>query len=336
MESQYKLWVGIDISAKQLSIAYTTKPRAAKRFDVGYTPAGLEELVERLGRIEAETKRILVVMEATGNYWIQVALYLYQQGVAVSVINPAQGHYFAQALLQRGKSDPLDAKVLAWLALSLQPEAWTPPPAVYEELRQRLVERDALIDMRQQVRNQRYALGHNPHEVASIGQRMADHLQLLEVQIKQVERELEQAITQDATWAAAARRLRSIPGVGLISAGWILVATVNFSQADTPEQVVAYAGLAPQPHQSGTSLKGRNTIGHGGHARLRTALYMAVVSAIRCNPMIRVFYQRLVEHGKLKKVALCAAARKLLHLAWALVKHQTTFDPHYSIQPTHA
>ncbi len=218
--------------------------------------------------------------------------------------------------------------------MALQPAAWTPPPAVYEELRQRLVERDALLDMRQQVRNQRYALGHNPHTIASIGQRMDEHLRLLATQIKQVEREIQQAMAQDATWAAASHRLRTIPGVGLISAGWILVATVNFSQADTPEQVVAYAGLAPQPHQSGTSVKGRASIGHSGHARLRTALYMAVISAIRCNPIIRTFYQRLLERGKLKKVALCAAARKLLHLAWALVKHQTIFDPNYHALPT--
>src|SRR5205085_6487124 len=117
----------------------------------------------------------------------------------------------------------------------------------------------------------RYALGHNPHIIVSIGQRMDEHLGLLDNQIKQVEREIQQAMTQDATWAVAAQRLRTIPGVGLISAAWILVATVNFSQADTPEQVVAYAGLAPQPHQSGTSLKGRASIGHSGHARLRTA-----------------------------------------------------------------
>lgn len=335
MSEQYRLFVGIDISASQLSVACMGSHRRVEAaFSVTYTAAGMETLVERLRSQEAKADPILVVLEATGNYWMSLALHLHRCGLAVSVINPAQGHYFAQALLQRGKSDPLDAKVLARLALTLQPEAWTPPPAVYEELRQRLVERDALLDMRQQVRNQRYALKHNPHVIASIGQRMDEHLRLLDTQIKQVEAEIQQAMTQDAAWAAAAQRLRSIPGVGLISAGWILVATVNFSQADTPEQVVAYAGLAPQPHQSGTSLQGRTTIGHGGHARLRTALYMAVISAIRCNPVIRAFYQRLLQRGKLKKVALCAAARKLLHLAWALVKHETTFDPHYPPVPT--
>jgi transposase len=330
MNTRYRLFVGIDISARQLSVACRDSDHQIEAtFEVAYTTSGLEMVVKRLQSWEAEVKHILVVMEATGNYWMELALHLHEAGLAVSVINPAQGHYFAQALLQRGKSDPLDAKVLARLALTLQPEVWTPPPAVYEQLRQRLVERDALLDMRQQVRNQRYALGHNPQVIASIGQRMDAHVGLLEAQIQQVEQEIQEAMTQDAAWAAAAQRLRSIPGVGLITAGWILVATVNFSQADTPEQVVAYAGLAPQPHQSGSSLKGRARIGHSGHARLRTALYMAVISAIRCNPLIRVFYQRLLERGKLKKVALCAAARKLLHLAWALVKNETRFDPHY-------
>ncbi len=262
------MFVGVDISARQLSVA-CRRSTVEVAFSVAYTAAGMETLVERLGSQEAEAERILVVVEATGNYWMSLALHLHRCGLSVSVINPAQGHYFTQALLQRGKSDPLDAKVLARLVLTLQPEAWTPPPAVYEELRQRLVERDALLDMRQQVRNQRYALKHNRHVIVSIGQRMEEHLHLLDMQIKQVEGEIQQAMTQDAAWAAAAQRLRSIPGVGLISAGWLLVATVNFSQADAPEQVVAYAGLAPQPHQSGTSLKGRASIGHSGHARLR-------------------------------------------------------------------
>ena len=110
---------------------------------------------------------------------------------------------------------------------------------------------------------------------------------------------------------------------------WLLVATVNFSSCATVEQAVGYAGLGPIKRESGTSVRGRERLPPGGHARLRTALYMATLSAGRYNPGIAAFYTRLVQAGKPKKVARCAAARKLLHLAWAVVKKQQPYDPHY-------
>jgi transposase len=282
---------------------------------------------------EADPAQTLVVMEATGNFWMPLAWHLHRQGFAVSDINPAQAHYFAQAVLQRGKSDALDAQMLTRLAATLQPARWTPPPPLYEELRQRLTERDTLLDIRQQVRNQRYALSYNPHSVAAVEQRRQAQLTLLDQQLAQIEAEIEQLLGQPGPWAASAQRLLSIPGIGLMTAAWLLVATVNFSQAETVEQVTAYAGLAPRPRQSGTSLHGRTSIGHSGHARLRSALYMAVLSAVRFNPPIRSYYYRLLERGKVKKVALCAAARKLLHLAWTLVKKERMFDPNYHLVP---
>jgi len=106
-----------------------------------------------------------------------------------------------------------------------------------------------------------------------------------------------------------------------------MTATLNFSLCQTPEQATSYAGLAPHPRQSGTSLKSYRSLGHGGHARLRSALYMAALPASRYNPIIRDFYRRLVARGKPKKVALCAAARKLLHMAWAMVTKRRDFEP---------
>jgi len=127
--------------------------------------------------------------------------------------------------------------------------------------------------------------------------------------------------------------LTSAPGIGLLTAAWLLVTTVNFTLGETPEAVVAYAGLAPVPRQSGTSVRGKAQIGHSGNERLRTAAYLATLSAVRYNPMLRAFYQRLREAGKPVKVARCAAARKLLHLAWALVTKRQPFDPLRHLPP---
>jgi transposase len=121
--------------------------------------------------------------------------------------------------------------------------------------------------------------------------------------------------------------LLSIKGVGAITAAWLLVATHNFTDCHAPEQLAAYAGLAPFPHQSGKSIRRREVIGHAGHAPLRRSLYMASLSASRYNSAIKAFYDRLRQNGKPIKVARCAAARKLIHIAWAVVTKQTPFDP---------
>ncbi len=121
--------------------------------------------------------------------------------------------------------------------------------------------------------------------------------------------------------------LTSAPGIGLITAAWLLVGTLNFTLCAGPTALTGYVGLAPMPRESGRSLRGRPRIGHDGNGRLRTALYMATLSAARYNPAIRAFYERLRAAGKPLKVARCAAARKLLHLAWALGTKQRRFDP---------
>jgi len=143
-------------------------------------------------------------------------------------------------------------------------------------------------------------------------------------------------LDQAGEWQAAADRLRSVPGIGPITAGWLLVETLAFTTCATPQQAAAgcplgRTGLAPHPYESGTSIRRRGRIGQGGNAALRRALYMASVSAGRHNPHIRAFYERLRTAGKPVKVARCAAARKLLHLCWAVVTRDIDYDPHYGV-----
>ena len=145
----------------------------------------------------------------------------------------------------------------------------------------------------------------------------------------EIEDALKSLLLEDPTWAASYHSLASIPGVGVVTAAWLLTATVNFTGCATAEQAVAYAGLAPHPRYSGTNQHRHTGIGNGGHVRLRTALYMATLSAAQHNPVIRTFYRRLLERGKPHKVARCAAARKLLLIAWAVVTKQQMFDPSY-------
>jgi transposase len=327
----YDLFVGVDIAATTAAVAWQ-RPGAplSRPLTIAQTPAGYATLCARLHVSGVPPARTLIVMEATGSYWITLATTLQQAGYAVSVINPAQAHAFAKALLKRAKTDAIDAATLTQLAALLQPAPWTPPPAVYHELLQRLAQRDALLDLRQQVRNQRHALLQHPTVVAAVRARMETLIATLSAQIAAVEAELVPALEQDAAWAAAAARLQTIKGVGLLTASWLLVATVCFTICPTPEAATAYAGLAPNERSSGTSVHQRPRIGHTGNARLRTALYLATLSAAQHNPVIKPFYARMRAAGKPKKVARCAAARKLLHLAWALVTKEQDFDPNYA------
>ena len=330
---QYQQFVGIDIAATSATVALlsASSGRPSAPFTIEQTPSGIAALIRRLLLRGSAAAATLVVLEATGSYWITLATTLHHAGFAVSVINPMQAHHFAKALLKRSKTDAIDAQTLAQLAATLQPDPWTPPPAVYHELHQRLAQRDAWITMRTQVRNQRHALVQHPVVIAAVVDRMDALVTTLDQQITAIEAELAPALAMDSAWAAAATRLESIKGIGQITALWIVVTTLNFSLCATPEEATAYAGLAPRDEESGTSVRRRKRIGKTGNARLRTALYMATLSATQTNPAVKTFYRRLRDAGKLKKVARCAAARKLLHVAWAVATKERMWDPNYPV-----
>ncbi|MCA1668826.1 MAG: IS110 family transposase [Thermomicrobia bacterium] len=330
LPSPYHVFVGIDIAATSASVACATDPRTvAAAFTIAQTPAGFTDLQTRLERHGIPHREILVVLEATNTYWMSLALHLHNAGYAVSVINPAQAHQFAKALLKRAKTDAIDAQTLAQLAATLQPKPWTPPPAIYEELRQRLQQREDLLRALTQERNRLDALRHRPTVVVSVQARSERWIAWCEAEIGALDAELSGLLDQAGEWEAAAKRLRSVPGIGPITAAWLLVETLAFKTCATPQQAAAFAGLAPHPYESGTSIRRRGRIGQGGNAALRRALYMASVSAGRHNPHIKAFYERLRAAGKPVKVARCAAARKLLHLCWAVVTREVDYDPNY-------
>jgi transposase len=145
--------------------------------------------------------------------------------------------------------------------------------------------------------------------------------QTLDEQIQNMDEQVEALLKNDSPWGQSASHLCSIKGIGMLTAAWMLVSTLNFACCPTVEAAVSYAGLAPNPHRSGTSIRGRDRIGHTGNGRLRTALYMASLSATRHNPVVKTFYDRLRAAGKPMKVARCAAARKLRHAVSPLGLH---------------
>ncbi len=331
--NHYRLFVGVDIAAETFTATWARrdgtpiKPRTFTQ-----TPEGYRQFMASLQAMREAPDQTLVVLEATSSYWVALAVALHQAQFVVSVVNPAHVHNYAKSLPRRSKTDPLDAHVLRQFAIERQPTAWTPPPAVYHELRQRLVARDALLEMRQQARNHYHALLQWPVQIASVKDQLEAVIADVEVRIATLEHEI-QAVLQQSAWTESALLLQSINSMGPLTTAWVLVLTLNFQACPTAKAAVAYAGLAPMLRESGKRIRGRPAIGHGGNKRLRTALYLATLNAARFNPVIRVFYERLIAAGKpgcpLGAVARCAAARKLLQLAWAVVRSGKPFDPRY-------
>jgi transposase len=325
----YELYVGVDVAAETFVAAWLVPEGPPSAPYTGeQTAAGFAALVHRLQGTGVPPAATLVVLEATSAYWVGLAVALHEAGYRAAVVNPRQAHHFFKARLRRAKTDALDARDLARFAAALRPAPWSPPPVVYHEVRQRLVARDGLLAMRTQARNQRHALLQWPVVIAGVRDHLDEVIADLDQRVAALEAEIAAAL-KESTWAEPLACLTSAPGIGLVTASWLLVGTLNFALCSGPEALTAYAGLAPVPRESGRRVRGRPHIGHDGNARLRTVLYMATLSATRYNPAIAAFYQRLRASGKPPKVARCAAARKLLHQAWALGSKLQRFQPHY-------
>ena len=325
----YQLFVGVDIAATSFAASWMLARGMRERaVTFAQTPEGFAAFQERLRSMAVAPANTLVVLEATGSYWVALAVSLHTTGFAVSVVNPAQVHNFARSLPRRAKTDALDAQVLVQFACERQPTRWTPPPEVYHELRQRLVARDGVLEMRQQARNQRHALLQWPVVVESVRGHLDQLITELDAHLHALDAEIAQCLTEGA-WAESATLLLGINGIGMVTTAWLLVGTLNFEGCASAEAAAAYAGLVPLAHESGTSVRGRAQIGHGGHGRLRRALYLATLTAARFTPAIKAHYERLRAAGKPMKVARCAAARKLMHIAYAVVTKRQPFDANY-------
>jgi transposase len=326
----YLHFVGIDIASATFTVAWPTSTVwHHATFDQRRTNYG--RLVHQLLQI-APPHQTLIVMEVTGTYWLTLAWHLHDAGFAVSVISPTHAKLFARLEMQHAKTDRIDAQLLAEFARKHQPERWTPPPAIAEQLQQRLGQRDDLLAIKTEETNRLHALQQNPRVEVSVLDRLKRHIAFLQAEIETLDQELDALLTSDHTWAAAARRLLTIPGVGVITAAWILVATECFAYCDTPEQAAAFAGLVPYRRESGTSRRSFRPVGRGGHSALRKTLYMATLSAAYRNPCVKPLYDRLLARGKPNKVARVASARKLIHIAWAVVVKERDFDPSFAPQ----
>ncbi|MCK4416692.1 MAG: IS110 family transposase [Candidatus Latescibacteria bacterium] len=333
MNSSLTHVIGIDISKDTISVRLlglgdSPLPiggiQTFSNCETGYRQ--LERWLSGLGVVANSTQ---VVMEATGVYWEGCAWYCHEQGFQVSVVNPAQIKYFARTTLMRGKTDPLDADLIARFGVAVKPRFWTPPDETLESLRIFVHQREAYVAMLTEEKNRLHAFQHRAHCPQKVITMTKSHIRFLEKRIAELEQTFKDLLRQKPNWQRSIDLLTSIPGVGLITATILYTETHAFSTIVASRQLTAFAGVAPAPFLSGTSVHHQTRISKIGNPRIRQAVYLASVSGVRFNPALKTFYQRLRDNGKPTKVALVAVSRKLLTIAFALIQSQRPFDPNY-------
>lgn len=323
--------VGIDIAARSLAVAIAhdaAPPAPALPFT--NDTAGWQRLIATLTAAGSTPATTHIVMEATGAYWQGLATTLHTAGWTLSVVPPSSVRDHARARHRRAKTDALDAALLVDYARRQQPAPWTPPPAEITALQLLVRQRDDLVAMRTQTRNRLHALTPLPGLSPEITAPVQAVARVIEEQITLLDAAIKQRAAATVPLATEVTRLQTIAGVGLLTAAVVLTEIQPVRGNMTARQVVAYAGLDPAPQASGTSVRGAGHVSKTGNARLRQAVYMAAVTAVRCNPLFQRFYTGLLARGKRKRVALVAVARKLLVVMVTLLIHERDFDPDWA------
>lgn len=302
-------YVGIDISKSKLDIFDAAIGRG-ERIDNASAP--IAALVARWA-----TSRPFVLFEATGSYDRRLLVALQRAGIGFARVNPQRARDFARAAGFLAKTDAVDARMLAMMAERLRPQADAPGSVERERLRALHKRRDQLVHMRAQERTR---LSEEPDERRSIER----HIAWLDADIKELDARIRAFIAAVQELAQLHKRLRQVPGIGQVAAT-TLIALLPELGSRSPKAIAALAGLAPLNRDSG-SMRGKRTIA-GGRKRVRDALYMAALTAVRFCTHFAHLYKAFIAAGKAKKLALVAIARKLLLALNAMIRDNTEFNP---------
>lgn len=337
MEPQVlKQALGIDVAKDSLSLCLgTLKQDLEKDFsasaEVTNDTKGFQRIEKWLAKLGAQKEKLVVVMEATGVYHEALALYLHQKGYAVSVMQSGRVKRYAQSLSQRSKTDALDSRMLAMLGCERKLPLWSPPDETLRHLKALSRERSFLLKEKNVEKNRLHAIEasafSNPREV----KRQAKRIKLLESQLQEIEQEMKELVEHDKALAQKIHYLESIPGVSFISAATVVGETCGFHEITSAKQLASYAGYDVVLKESGT-FRGSTKISKKGNSHIRSMLHMPSMTAVRVNPTLRLFYNRLKPNKAKPIVALVAVQRKLLLLMYSLYKKNAYYDAKFEIK----
>jgi transposase len=319
--------LGIDVAKVTLDVTLLVGEKKVGQRQFGNRESGIAQLLAWLRK--RKVSELHVCLEATNVYWEAVAEALHGAGYVVSVVNPTRIKGYALSQLRRTKTDKLDSEVIAAFCAAQKPDPWQPPSEAQRKLRalQRL--RQDLVATRTQQKNR---LGDSRD--ADVKRSLQKVIETLQQEIETVEQQIAELTKQQATLREQKALLVSIPGIGDLTAHGLLAEMYDLAHYKNAHAAAADAGLSPAAHESGTSVRKRRKLSKLGKAAVRGYLYLPTLNAMRTNPIVREFAQRLRRRHKLEMVIIAAAMRKLLHLAYGVLKNQTPFDPNYGLAPS--
>ena len=310
MHFNSEAYVGIDIGRDWLEVASWQQKQTATYAN---TEAGIAQLVSDLsGR---SPKRI--VLEASGGFEQAVFDQLQAAGLPAAMVNPTRVRRFAAAIGQLAKTDRIDAQVLAHFAKTVQPGVQEPKTELEKRLKRRVSRRRQLVEMIAAEKNRLSTADGEGHKD------IRRHLAWLQQEVAELEAQIAQLAKTNPAYQQRIEHFDSAPGVGLVTATTLAVDVPELGRLNR-QKIAALIGLAPFNRDSGKYRGKRRTF--GGRNHVRATLYMAALSATRCNPVIRAFYQHLLANGKEKKVALTACMRKLLVILNAMARDQMAWQ----------
>lgn len=303
--------VGIDVGKAKLDIGVSGEKRVR---EWGNDEAGRVAVRQWI----AQQKPELVVVEASGGYEAAIVSELVEAGYEVALVNPTRVRAFARAEGILAKTDKIDARVIARFGATMKPQARARRDKEQVELNEQITRRRQLVLMLTAEKNRLQTAS------AVMQAHIASHIAWLQTEIETLEQQISQAIKANPVWAETAQRIESVPGIGFVTAATLVADLPELGQLNR-QKIAALVGVAPFNHDSGKH-RGKRRI-FGGRTSARSVLYMATLSATRHNPVIKAFYQRLLDKGKLKKVALTACMRKLLVIINTMVKSGQDWNP---------
>lgn len=332
MDRMDTLSIGGDIAKESFEAAAWLGPRGHTLGRFPNHAAGREQFCVRVAAL-ADTQaasQVQVTLEPSGGYELALAHLLHTRGYHVALPNPAAVRQFAGSQGRRAKTDVQDALLLSQFGAARSLPPWQPLPAPVATLAALLERQAAVEDLLQQERNRQGTVAEQPGVPAAVTHSLTQVIAALTSELGTLAQAISDHFTAQPELAADRALLLSVPGVGSRTAPWLVVLlhrwSVRTKGVGRAKGLVAYVGLDPKPYESGTSVHRHAGISRQGSAALRRRLYMAAFGGVRGDNALRAFYQRLRGRQKPPKLALVAAARKLLVWAWAVFRTRTRFD----------
>ena len=319
--------LGIDISKDKFDVCLLVphQDQILAQHHFTNNPAGFKQLQGWLR--QQNIPQVHACMEATSRYADALALFLHEQQHLVSVVNPRRIRHFADSLLVRSQNDAIDAAIIARFCATQKPRLWTAPPAELRRLQELTRLRQFFVTQHQRLQNRLHT------ESKALVKLLRRHLRQLEQTIEELERAITTFLQDHGPLAQQVALVDSISGVGPLTAAVAVAELPPVGQLQHAGQAVALAGLDPRKKDSGSSVRGVARLSKMGSSPLRAALYMAALTALRCNPLVRAQAERLRQKGKSGKPLVCAAMRKLVRLIYGVLKHRQAFDPNWQGPP---